>query len=114
MPSPDPIAASPSLTVSPRDGKPVVIAARAQLSLMEIIRTAGIYEMQAVCGGCCSCGTCHIYVDPADADRLPNLSDDEDAVLDTSDHRRPGSRLACQIPFHASLSGLCVQIAPED
>ena len=66
------------------------------------------------CGGCCSCATCHVYVDPAFADKLPAISADESDLLDSSDHRNATSRLSCQLPMTAALDGLKVTIAPED
>jgi 2Fe-2S ferredoxin len=39
-------------------------------TVMEVIRDAGFDELLALCGGCCSCATCHVYVDPAFADKL--------------------------------------------
>ena len=81
---------------------------------MEVIRDAGIDELLAMCGGCCSCATCHVYVsDPYQAS-LPPISPDEDDLLDSSSHRNQRSRLSCQIPFSTALDGLEVEIAPED
>jgi 2Fe-2S ferredoxin len=81
---------------------------------MENIREHGFDELLALCGGCLSCATCHVHVDPEWADKLKPMSRDEDDLLDTSDHRVPTSRLSCQILFSAELDGLKVQIAPED
>lgn len=104
----------PSITVAMREGEERVISAASGLSLMEAIRDAGVDELLAMCGGCCSCATCHVYVDPAFADRLPPLSEDENDLLDSSDHRTARSRLSCQVPLDDSLDGLRVAIAPED
>ncbi|MET0363398.1 MAG: ferredoxin, partial [Sphingobium sp.] len=71
-------------------------------------------DMLALCGGCCSCATCHVFVDAEFADRLPAISDDENDLLDTSSHRNEHSRLSCQIMLTEDLSGLRVAIAPED
>lgn len=103
----------PKLIVVTREGEEREIEGDAGLSVMEVIRDAGIDEILALCGGCCSCATCHVYVDPAFADRLPPISEDEDALLDGAENRRPGSRLSCQIPFTADLDGLAVEIAPD-
>ena len=84
------------------------------LSLMETIRDAGIDELLALCGGCLSCATCHVHVDPAFADRLPPMSEDENDLLDSSDHRSETSRLSCQIVLSDELDGLRATIAPED
>jgi 2Fe-2S ferredoxin len=81
---------------------------------MEAIRDNGFDELLALCGGCCSCATCHVHVDPAFLDRLPVMSADEDDLLESSDHREANSRLSCQLPFTADLDGLRVAIAPED
>lgn len=102
------------LNVVTREGQEIALDAEDGLSVMEIIRDGGIDELLALCGGCCSCATCHVYVDPGFADQLPPLSEDENDLLDSSDHRNEKSRLSCQINFSAALDGLKVVIAPED
>ena len=104
----------PKLTVVNRDGVAADIAAQPGLSVMEIIRDGGFDELLALCGGSCSCATCHVYVDAAWAAATGTASGDEDELLGSSDHRTPASRLSCQIPFTAALDGLKVTIAPED
>ena len=104
----------PNVIVTTRDGAEKEIAADTGLSLMEAIRDAGIDEMLALCGGCCSCATCHVKVDPAFIGLLPAISEDESDLLDSSEHRDEHSRLSCQIPLTAELDGLRVAIAPED
>ena len=102
------------ITVVNRSGAASEIAAQPGLSVMEIIRDAGFDELLALCGGSCSCATCHVHVDPAwvEAVGRPNL--DEDELLASSDHRTANSRLGCQIAFTAELDGLRVTIAAED
>jgi 2Fe-2S ferredoxin len=104
----------PKLIVTTREGAEQEINGSAGLSVMEVIRDNGVDELLALCGGCCSCATCHVYVDPAFADKLPPLSEDENDLLDSSDHRNATSRLSCQLPFGDALDGLKVTIAPED
>lgn len=104
----------PKLVVVTREGEESVIDAEAGLSVMEAIRDAGIDELLALCGGCCSCATCHVFVDPAFTGLLPDMSDDENDLLDSSDHRDERSRLSCQINMTDELDGLTVTIAPED
>ena len=79
-------------------------------TLMEAIRDANCDELLALCGGCLSCATCHVYVDPAFADRLPPMSDDEDALLDGLDNRGPDSRLSCQVRLDAGCEGMTVRL----
>lgn len=102
------------LIVTLRDGEEREIQASAGLSVMEVIRDAGIDEILALCGGCCSCATCHIHVDPEFADKLPAITEDENDLLESSSSRDAYSRLSCQIPFSAELDGLRVRIAEED
>ena len=82
--------------------------------LMEALRDAGT-GIEGTCGGECSCGTCHVYVDPDWQDRLPARSEDEQLMLEAIGELvelRPSSRLACQIPVSERLAGLVVEIAP--
>jgi 2Fe-2S ferredoxin len=103
-----------SITVVRRDGSERELRPAPGLSLMEIIRDSGTDELLALCGGCCSCATCHVYVDPPFDTQLPPRSSDEDDLLDSSDHRQANSRLSCQIGFTEALDGLRVTIAEED
>ncbi len=104
----------PKLIVTTREGETSEIEVDDGLTVMEAIRDNGFDELLALCGGCCSCATCHVHVDQAFADKLPEMSEDEDDLLESTDHRTDGSRLGCQIPFTAELDGLKVTIAPED
>jgi 2Fe-2S ferredoxin len=101
------------MTVIGRDGTATQISADADQTLMEAIRDSGFDEAFALCGGCCSCATCHVFVEQGpDAVMLP-ASEDEKDLLDDSEHRAANSRLSCQIKV-ADLSGdLVVRIAPE-
>lgn len=104
----------PKLIVTTREGETSEVEVGDGLTVMETIRDNGFDELLALCGGCCSCATCHVHVDPAFADKLPPMSEDEDDLLESSDHRVATSRLSCQIPFTSDLDGLKVTIAPED
>jgi len=104
----------PQLIVVNRAGQESTIDVADGLTVMEAIRDNGFDELLALCGGCCSCATCHVHVDPAFKDRLPTMSEDEDDLLESSDHRNENSRLGCQVPFTADLDGLKVTIAQED
>ncbi|WP_201840545.1 2Fe-2S iron-sulfur cluster-binding protein [Microvirga zambiensis] len=104
-----------TITLKTRDGSVHEFEGREGRSLMENIRDAGFEELVAMCGGCMSCATCHVYIDNVPADvKLPPMSVDEDELLDGSDYRQPSSRLSCQVPLVAALRGIAVTIAPED
>lgn len=102
------------LTLITRDGVETGIEGQEGLSLMEAIRDNGIDELLALCGGTCSCATCHVYLDGPAVASLPAVGPDEDDLLDSSAHRTNASRLSCQVPVTANLAGLSVRIAPED
>ena len=102
------------ITVISRTGEGREVEAEDGLSLMEVIRDNGFDELLALCGGCCSCATCHVHIDPAFAEKLPKMGEDENDLLDSTDHRDATSRLSCQIPVSDELDGLIVTIAAED
>ncbi|KQN19406.1 ferredoxin [Sphingomonas sp. Leaf33] len=104
----------PTLIVTTRDGEERAVEGQAGLSVMEVIRDNGFDELLALCGGCCSCATCHVHVDPDFADKLPPMSEDEDDLLGSAGERDATSRLSCQLPFTQALDGLRVRIAAED
>ena len=104
----------PKLIVTNRDGETSEIDVEDGLTVMEAIRDNGFDELLALCGGCCSCATCHVMIENADGKPLPEMSEDEDDLLESSDHRTENSRLSCQIPLTAEMDGLKVTIAPED
>jgi 2Fe-2S ferredoxin len=104
----------PEIIVTTREGATAPLTVKAGVTLMEALRDGGHDELLALCGGCCSCATCHVYVAPEFLPLLPKMSDDEDELLDSSSHRNETSRLACQIKVTDKLTGLRTTIAPED
>lgn len=102
------------ILVTNREGTEVVIHGKDGFSLMELIRGADIADPFALCGGACSCATCHVYIDETGFADLPAMAPEEDDVLEGSTHRRAQSRLSCQVAFTSGLDGLRVTIAPVD
>lgn len=102
------------ITVTDRDGGVHRVNARDGASLMETLRELD-YGVAAICGGMCSCATCHVYVPESWFDRLPPVQGDEKEILqELESYRLRGSRLSCQVPVDAGLAGLEVEIAPEE
>jgi len=101
-----------TIVVTDREGAEHVIEGTPGWSVMEIIRENDL-PVEAACGGCCACATCHVYVDAAWLDKLEAASDEEDRMLDEAYQVQENSRLSCQIPFAAALDGLKVTLAPE-
>src|ERR1700740_3634482 len=104
----------PKLVIVDQSGAERAVEAAVGRTVMEVIRENGFDELLALCGGCCSCATCHVHVDPEFAAKLPAMSEDENDLLESSSDRDERSRLSCQIPFSDALDGLRVTIAAED
>ena len=102
----------PRIWLTRRDGETVPVEAKPGRSLMLNIRKPG--QIQAICGGEASCGTCHVYVAEDWLARLQPIKPDEEIILAFSDWREANSRLSCQIQVSDDLDGLAVTVAPED
>jgi 2Fe-2S ferredoxin len=101
------------MIVVDRDGKEHEIEAKPGLKVMEILRELD-YGVAAICGGLCSCATCHVYVDADWTGRLPKPQSDELELLkELPDYREATSRLSCQMDFTDNLSGIKVTIAQD-
>ncbi|HVP34079.1 MAG TPA: 2Fe-2S iron-sulfur cluster-binding protein [Steroidobacteraceae bacterium] len=101
------------LRVVDRDGIEHEVDGKVGLKVMEILRELD-YGVAAICGGMCSCATCHVYVDPEWLGRLPAPMSDERELLSELSHHRENSRLSCQLEFTAALAGLRVTVAPDE
>ena len=101
------------LRVIDRDGTEHRVEGKTGLKVMETLRDLD-YGVAAICGGMCSCATCHVYVDPEWQGRLPPPMSDERELLNELSQCEPSSRLSCQIEFTAELDGLRVTIAPDE
>ena len=80
------------------------------ISVMEGAVKAGIEGIDADCGGQLSCATCHVYLGEVWSDRVPEPTEDEDALLEFAAERQPNSRLCCQIFVNSDLDGLEIRI----
>ena len=101
-----------SIFVKDRKGKNHELKAENGLSIMEIIRDAGL-EIEAACGGCCACATCHIYVENKWINKLKDPEDEESSMLDQALEVKDSSRLSCQLEFSEIIDGMQVTLAPE-
>jgi 2Fe-2S ferredoxin len=104
----------PVIIVTDRAGVTHEVEAEPGLSVMLNLKDRGGQDIAAICGGMCSCGTCHVHVDAEWLGRLEPQDPSERELIEGSFHYRPNSRLACQIEFTEALDGLRVTLAPED
>lgn len=101
-------------TLETRSGVRLDVAGKNGVSLMKLIRRAGVEELVAQCGGGCACATCHVYLTPPRGIELTRPGPGENRMLSTATDRQFNSRLACQIKFDDTLDGMDVRIAPAD
>ncbi|MBU8819651.1 (2Fe-2S)-binding protein [Mycolicibacterium goodii] len=101
----------PKVIYTSPDGSVREIEAAEGSSVMEVAVKEGIPGIVAECGGAAACATCHVYVGPGFVELVGDLDPLEEEMLeDTSAHRRPTSRLSCQIFLTDELNGLTVEI----
>ena len=101
-----------TLKVKDRDGLIHELDAQIGSTIMEIIRDAGL-DIEAACGGCCACATCHVYVTNEKIQKLKLMDDDEESMLDQAFSVLNNSRLGCQVEYSDDLDGMELTLAPE-
>jgi 2Fe-2S ferredoxin len=102
-----------NISVKDLDGQVHDIQAREGDSLMESLREHE-WGVPAICGGLCSCGTCHVYLDPDWLDKFQQSDGDEQDLLDAFGNTKDNSRLSCQLQLLPAHDGLKLTIAEED
>jgi 2Fe-2S ferredoxin len=103
----------PKITLIQHTGDAHTLEVEAGNTVMEAAITNAIDGIIGECGGCCSCATCHCYVDEQWLDKLPARSELENEMLEfASSEARSNSRLACQVEITDELEGMVVRL-PE-
>ena len=97
----------PKLIITDRSGKKSEIEYENNFTLMETLRDNG-YDIEASCGGCCACATCHVYVEDKWVDKLPKAEDGEVDMIDMAFEPKKNSRLSCQLIVSDEIDGLIV------
>lgn len=104
------------ITIIDREGVSHEVDAPTDMSMnvMEVVKAFELAEEGTfgICGGMCMCASCQCYVESEEGD-LPEMGDEEDAMLSEAYHVKENSRLTCQIPVTDEIKGLVVRIAPE-
>jgi ferredoxin, 2Fe-2S len=102
------------IIVIDREGVEHQVEGAPGVKIMEILRDLD-FGVAAICGGMCSCATCHVYIDKSWKDRLSPRDLDESYLLqELSSYRESASRLSCQIDFTDALDGIKLMIAPTE
>jgi len=104
-----------NIKITDRDGvtHEVLAPTDMAMNLMEVVRS---YELApegtiGVCGGMAMCASCQCYV--LTDHTLPDMQDDEEAMLSEAFYVKENSRLGCQIQINSDMEGLEVELAPE-
>ncbi len=100
----------PKVIFVEHNGKEHTVEAANGLTVMEAAVKNLVPGIDADCGGACACATCHVYVDPAFADKTGEKSDMEQTMLDFANEVTDQSRLSCQIKLTDDLDGLVVRL----
>ena len=100
------------IRVIDRDGNKHELEGDPNSTLMEILRDADL-DIEAACGGCCACATCHVYINNQWLEKISPKDDDEESMLDQAFNVRNTSRLSCQISLSDELDGIELEIAKE-
>lgn len=104
-----------TITVVNTQGDSTNVELTPGLSLMELLRDEGFDEIMAMCGGCCSCATCHVHISLEQAGTLPPVEEDEEMLLENTDsYDAEKSRLSCQIELTEQHAGMTVTIVEQD
>jgi 2Fe-2S ferredoxin len=93
-------------------GERIEVDAPIGLSILEVARKHDI-DIEGACEGSLACSTCHIIVEPDHFDRLPDVTEDEEDMLDLAFDLQKTSRLGCQIIITDDLDGLTVTLPGE-
>jgi len=104
-----------TVTFVESDGQEKTLKGQVGQKLMEVGRDNGVAGIHADCGGCCDCGTCHVYVDEAWRDLVGPANDVEVGTLElmVPNLLEGASRLSCQVELTPDLDGLRVTVATE-
>ena len=98
------------ITFIGRDGMEKVLDLENGQTVMEGARQHGVEGIEAICGGECICGTCHVHVDELWLAMVGQRADSEDDLLGTIENETPQSRLSCQIVVSEELDGLVLRV----
>lgn len=100
--------------ITDRSGTETEVTVEEGTSIMEAARDNSVGDIMALCGGCCACATCHVYIEGEWAAKVGGPGDTESILLESSCHMMPNSRLGCQVQITSQLDGLRITVAPEN
>lgn len=104
-----------TITWKMQDGSEITADVNDGLNLMEAAIANDVPHIEGECGGCLSCATCHVFVEPEWLGKLSEIDDMEDTMLEMTDvEREDNSRLSCQLIASPDLDGLVLHVPEPD
>ncbi len=104
----------PTLEITDLAGNVTSLDAKSGETLMEALRDNGYDDILAICGGVCSCSSCHCYIEDDWKEKLDTPSEDEVQLVSSTEHYKGNSRLSCQVTLTDDMDGMKVTIAQQD
>ncbi len=104
----------PKIQVTDLSGKVSTLNATSGNTLMENLRDNGYEDILAICGGVCSCSSCHVYIEGGWYDKLDPMREDEHQLVSSTSSFKATSRLSCQVTMSDDMEGMEVVIAHQD
>lgn len=100
----------PKIVYIEHNGRQHVVDAEVGKSVMQVALDNAVPGILGDCGGACSCGTCHCYIDAASEQKIPAVAESEEVMLEGTLHTEANSRLSCQIEVTDEMEGLIVRL----
>lgn len=104
----------PTFQVTNLNGEVMHIEGSEGDTLMEALKNGGCDDIEAICGGACSCSSCHVYLLDGWYEALGGRNAMEEELVSESEHFRNNSRLSCQVTLSAEMNNLSLAIAPAE
>lgn len=103
----------PNIQVTDLAGNVSILKAKSGETLMEALRDNGYSDIEAVCGGVCSCSTCHVYIEGDWFAKVGSRNEDEHQLVTSTDVFKENSRLSCQVTVTDEMDGMAITIAKQ-
>ena len=104
----------PRIEVTGLDGQVTTLHGEEGETLMEALKNGGCDGIEAICGGACSCASCHVYLVGTWFEALGGRNEGEQQLVSESGHFQANSRLSCQVVLTPEMQGMQVVVAPPD
>ncbi|KUF99273.1 hypothetical protein AM588_10008499 [Phytophthora nicotianae] len=94
------------------EGEHTTVTAEEGEKLLDVAQDNDL-ELEGACGGELACSTCHLVFEKRIFDNLPEVSEEEEDMLDLAWGLTDTSRLGCQIHVTKDMEGMTVRIPDE-